>query len=106
MADRRKFRAAIVPRGREYYRVSTADDRPQCRVGVQDTAGEILEEMGLIGVDAEMAQLHLGLRPRQCGGALKCCWIVVLVGQVERLVARLRDQRREGDPRGGARREP
>ena len=38
-------------------------------VGVQDVSGELLEEVGLRGVDAEVPQLHLRLGPGQRGGA-------------------------------------
>ena len=45
--------------------------RPQRRVGVEDPAGEALEEVGLVGVDAEVVELDLRLRPGQRRRALE-----------------------------------
>ena len=53
-----------------------------------------------------MMELDLGLGPRQRDRALEGRRVVVLVGQVERLAARRRDQRPERDARRGSRRNP
>ena len=66
--------------------------------------GEALEEVRLVGADAEMVELHLRLRPGQRDRALEGRRVVVLVGQVERFAARRRDQRPERDARRGSRR--
>ena len=67
---------------------------------------QTLEEVGLVGVNAEMVKLHLRLGPREGDGALESRWVVVFVGQVERFAARGRDQRPERDPRRGPWRKP
>ena len=41
------------------------------------------EEARLVGVDAEMNQLHLRLGPRQCRGTLEGIGVVMLVDQVQ-----------------------
>ena len=40
-------------------------------VGIQDAAGEALKQACLVGLDTEMVQLHLSLRPGQRRGALE-----------------------------------
>ena len=71
----------------------------QRRVGVEDAVGETLEELRFVGPDAEMMELHLRLGPRQGDRALEGGRVMVLVDQVERLVAGRRDQRPERDAR-------
>ena len=73
--------------------------RPERRIRVQDAVGQPLEEMSLFGVDAEVPKLHLGLRPRQRGGALERCGLAVLVREVEDVVAGVGDDRREDHAR-------
>ena len=80
--------------------------RSQRAVRVQDAAGEVLEEMGLVHADAEMVDLHLRLGPGERGGPVEGRRISILVGEGERLVARWRDQRREHDAHGATRRQP
>ena len=70
---------------------------PQRRVRVEHVTRQALEEVGFVGVDAEMVKLHLRLRPREGDGALEGCRIVMFVGQVEHFAARGRDQRPECD---------
>ena len=67
---------------------------------------QTLEEVGFVGVNAEMVKLHLRLGPRESDGALEGRRLVVFVGQVERFAARGRDQRPERDPRRGPGRKP
>src|ERR1700679_599990 len=55
--------------------------------------------MRLVGIDAQMMQLHLRLRPRQRRRALESGRVVMLVDQVERFGARRRDDGPERDPR-------
>ena len=62
--------------------------------------------MGLIGPDAEMAELNLGLGPRQRGRPLEGRWVAILVSESDHLLARRRDQRRKGDADARARRKP
>ena len=77
--------------------------RPQRRIGVEHAIGQTLEEIGFVGVDAEMVKLHLRLGPRERDGALEGGGVVMFVSQVERFAARGRDQRPERDARRGAR---
>src|SRR2546425_4290383 len=79
---------------------------PHCPVRVENAAGEALEEVGLIGSDAEMAELNLGPGPRQRGRPLEGRWVAILVGEVDHLLARRRDQRRKGDVDARAWRKP
>ena len=74
--------------------------RPQRPVGEEHAPGQALEEMRLIGADAEVMQLNLGLRPGQRGRAREGGRIAVLVGQVQRRLPAGRDQRREGHADG------
>ena len=67
---------------------------------------QTLEEVGFVGVDAEMVELHLRLGPREGDGALEGRRVVMFVGQVEHFAARARDQRPERDPRRGPWRKP
>src|SRR5580704_11225953 len=55
--------------------------------------------MCLVGVDAQMMQLHLRLGPRQRRRALESRRVVMLVDQVERFGPRRRNDGPEGDPR-------
>ena len=83
--------------------------------GIQQVAGEALEQAGLARIDAEMVQLHLRLGPGQRGRALEGGGVAMLVDQVEhRLRAMLRPpsrrrcarSRRVRPARGGAGRRP
>src|SRR3972149_11354685 len=69
-------------------------------------AREALEEARLLRVDAEMAQLHLRLGPRQCGRAVEGGRVLMLVDQVQGLATGRRDDRPERDARRPARRYP
>ena len=81
-----------------------AGRRPQRRVRVEDPVGQALEEVGLVGLDPEVVELDLGLRPGEGRRPLEGGRLAVLVGQVQDLLARLGDDRREdrvgGRPRG------
>ena len=57
--------------------------------------------MGLVRLDPEVMELDLGLRPGEGRGPLEGGRLAVLVGQVEDLVARLRDD--GGEDRVGGR---
>ena len=87
-ADRRKCACGHRPD----WRPAAADDRcgrrPQRRIGIEDRRRQALEIRGLLGVDVEMTQLHLGLRPRQGLRAVERVALMMLVDQVEQLVAR------------------
>ena len=80
--------------------------RTQRRIGVEHVAGETLKEAGLLRVDAEMAQLHLRLGPRQRGRTVEGGRVLMLVDQVHRLAAGRRRHRPERDARRPARRHP
>ncbi len=54
-------------------------------VGVQDSSGELLKEIRLRGVDAEVPQLHLRLRPGQRRGAHVRIRVAMLVREFEHL---------------------
>ncbi len=71
--------------------------RTQHRRGVDDVSGQALVLPALLAVDAEVVQLHLGLRPSERGRALERADIVVLVDQIEDLRARRGDHRPEID---------
>ena len=49
---------------------------------------QTLEEVGFVGVNAEMVKLHLRLGPREREGAIEGRRVVMFVGQVERFAAR------------------
>ena len=51
-----------------------SDDGRSRRIGVEHVARETLKQARLVGIDAEMAQLHLRLGPRQRGRALEGSW--------------------------------
>ena len=85
------------------FRASTSDGRPQRRVGVEDAVGEPLEEVRLVRLDAEVVQLDLGLGPGERRRALEGRRVAVLVGEVERCLARVGDERREDHARRRAR---
>ena len=57
--------------------------RPKRRIRVEDPVGEALEEMGLVGLDAQVVELDLGLRPGQGRRPLEGCRFAILVGQVQ-----------------------
>ena len=73
---------------------------------VENAAGEALEEVGLVGPDADMVQLHLSLRPRERGGTVERRRIVILLGKSQDLVPGRGHHRREGDPDRDARPKP
>ncbi len=64
--------------------------RAQRRVRVEDPVGQPLEEVGLVGLDAEVMELHLGLRPGEDRRPLERRRLAVLVGQIEDLFASTR----------------
>ena len=86
-------------------RASRPARRPQRRVRVEDPVGQALEEVRLVGVDPEVMELDLGLRPGQGRGPLEGGRLAVLVGEVEHLLARLGDDRGEDRVDGRAGRE-
>ena len=69
-------------------------------------ARETLEEARLLGIDAEMTKLYLRLGPRQCGGALECIGVVMLVDQVQHIGARRGNDGPEGNAHRLARLNP
>jgi hypothetical protein len=56
---------------------------PERPVGVEEPAREALEEVGLVGPDAEVVLLNLSLRPRQGRRPVEGPGIVILLGQFE-----------------------
>ena len=65
---------------------TTADGvgrRPQRRSGMQQMAGETLEQPGLARVDAKVMELHLRLGPGQRTGTLEGGGVAMLVHQVQ-----------------------
>ena len=74
--------------------------RPQRRVSEEEVTGEILEDRGVGGCDAKLAQLDLRRRPRQIERALRGMRVIVAVSEREHLLARRRDERRERDGSG------
>ena len=73
---------------------------PKRGVGVEDPAGEILEQVRLVRANPEMVQLDLRLRPRQRDRALEGRRVAILVGQRHGGVARRGDER--GEDQAGA----
>ena len=71
--------------------------RPQRPLGVEHAPGQALEQVRLVGADAEVMELHLGLGPRQRGRALERGRVAVLVGEVQGHLTGGRDHRGEGD---------
>jgi hypothetical protein len=67
---------------------------------------ETLEKVRFLRADPEVMQLDLRLSPRKRDGALESRGVVVLVGEVERLMARGRDQGPKRHTRRGPRRNP
>ena len=63
--------------------------RSQRRVGVEDPVGETLEELRFGGVDTEVVELDLGVRPGEDPGTLEGARSPVLVGEVEHVLTRL-----------------
>ena len=61
--------------------------RPQRRVRVEDPIGEALEQRGLVGLDPQVMELHLGLRPGQGRRTFEGGRFTVLVGQVQDVLA-------------------
>ena len=78
----------------------------QRRRGVDDVPGQTLVLSCLAPVDAEVVQLHLGLGPGERGGALERADVVVLVDQIEDVLARRGDHRPEIDARRRSWRDP
>ncbi len=64
-----------------------AGRRPQRRVRVEDPVGQALEEVGLVGLDPQVMELDLGLRPGQGRRPFEGGRLAVLVGQVQDLLA-------------------
>ena len=62
--------------------------RPQRRAGVEQVAGETLEQAGLARIDAEVVELHLRLGPGQRGRPLEGGGVAMLVDEVEQRLAR------------------
>ena len=106
--DREVARDALRPERRRPAAAAAnrVGGRTQRRIGVEHVAGETLKEAGLLGVDAEIAQLHLRLGPRQRGRAVEGGRVLVLVDQVQHLAAGRRDDRPERDAHRAARRHP
>ena len=89
--------------------------RPQRRAGIQQMAGETLEQAGFARIDAEMMELHLRLGPGQRGRPLERGGVAMLVDEVEHRLAGCRQppsrrrcarSRRVRPARGGAARRP
>ncbi len=76
--------------------------RPQRRVGEQHVPRQALEQAGLGCRDAQVPQLHLRLGPGQRAGAHECVGVVVLVEQVQHLLAGRRYDSPEGNACRGA----
>ena len=66
---------------------------PQGRVRIDHAISETLKKMRFVGVNAQVMQLHLCLRPRQRHCALERGRVVMLVGQVDHFGPRRRDHR-------------
>ncbi len=96
---------AVPPERRLAERVSLQNlaGGPQRRIGIEDPSGHALEEMGLVRVDVEVTQLHLGLGPGKRRGPLERRGVSVFVGQLQRVFPGLGSGGREGDPAGFAR---
>ena len=75
-------------------------------IGVEDAVRESLEEMRLVGSMPRWCSWTCAWVQARVDGALEGRRVAVLVGEVERRLARRRDQRREGDGRRRAGREP
>ena len=91
--DRQVARDAVRPRARVRRGALLREQvrrRPQRRIRVEDPVGEALEEVRLVGVDAEVMELHLGLGPGERRGALERGRLAVLVGEVEDLARAIR----------------
>ena len=88
--DRQIARDPLAPDGRG--RAAAAPDRARRRsqrcVGVQHVPGQALEQRRVRRRDAQVAQLDLGLRPRESACPGEGVRIAVLVQQVERLLSR------------------
>ncbi len=78
----------------------------QGRGGEDGVAGQALELSGRGAVDAQVMQLDLGLGPGQGRGAAEGAGVMMLVDQVEHLVAGSGGHGPEVDPRRGAGRDP
>ena len=57
--------------------------RPKRRVRVQDPVGEALEEVGFVGLHAQVVELDLGLRPGERRLRVRTGSLAVLVRQVQ-----------------------
>ena len=68
--------------------------------GEDGVPGKTLELFRGGAVDAQMSQLHLGLRPREGGGSLESARIVMLVDQPQHVIAGGGDHGPKVDPRG------
>ena len=61
--DRRKFPATRALDDRSGVALKMSGDGPQGGIGIDHAVGELLEQMRLVGADAQMVELHLRLRP-------------------------------------------
>lgn len=68
--------------------------------------GKPLEQMRIVRVDAEMVQLHLGLRPGERLRSVKRHRLMMLVDEIEHLIAGGSGQRPERDARRRSARNP
>ena len=105
--DRPIARDAEPPQARQRQRVRLQRSlrRPQRHVVVEQRVRELLVQVRLAVVDAEVMQLHLRVRPCERRRAVVGGGIVILVGEPEDVLVRRRDHRREGDLRRRARRD-
>jgi hypothetical protein len=106
--DREVSGDAVPPEGGLAERVPLENvrRRPERRVGVENPRRDPLEEVRFVGIDVQVAQLHLRLRPCERRRPLERRRVAVLVRQLQRLVPQLRDGGRESDAAGRARLEP
>ncbi len=92
------------PRGPAAPRRMLSRGRARPRAGVEDVAGELLEQVGLRRIDAEVPQLHLRLGPGQRRARVCALAIAMLVDRCSSSCARsLRDAGPVRDARRAAR---
>jgi hypothetical protein len=80
--------------------------RSQRRIGIENVIGKPLEQMRIVRVDAEMVQLHLGLRAGERLRSVKRHRLMMLVDEIEHLIAGGSGQRPERDARRRSARNP